>query len=170
MEVPLILTLAIEENAFQFFNALRKIYFPAERFYIDAHLTLFHLLPNDPLIVDTIASVSKEREILLLHVKEPAFIDNKVVFKIESEGLTQLHYRLQQQWQPFLIPEDRELLWPHITIQNKITPEAAEELLQFLIENFSSFHTIGTGLQLWEYDGGPWKLFSEFNFVKNEAK
>ena len=52
MSNPLILTLKPDEQAQQFFNALRKAHFPAHANYLDAHLTLFHLLPdaNDTVI------------------------------------------------------------------------------------------------------------------------
>ena len=167
MEVPLILTLAIEENAFQFFNALRNIYFPAERNYIDAHLTLFHLLPNEPSIIDTVELVAKGHGDILLHVKEPSLTGNGVVYTIESDELVRLHKCLQEQWNTFLIPQDQQQLWPHITVQNKVEPGEATELLQFLNENFCAFYAKGTGLQVWEYNSGPWKLFKQFNFIKN---
>jgi 2'-5' RNA ligase len=79
----------------------------------------------------------------------------------------QLHSKFQRGWEPFLIPQDREELWPHITIQSQASQEAATELLQFLKDNFSAFEAISTGLQLWENNGGNWKLFREFPFVKD---
>jgi hypothetical protein len=167
MDVPLILTLALEENAFEFFNALRKIYFPADKNQLEAHLTLFHLLPNEPLVVEVVERTCTENNILLLQVIGPSLTGNGVAYKIESDELMRLHGTLQQQWKDFLIPQDLQKLWPHITIQNKVSPEEAKELLDFLTQNFSSFTTQGTGLQLWEYHGGPWKLFREFDFTRN---
>lgn len=167
MDEPFVLTVAVEENAFLFFNSLRKIYFP-ERNSVDAHLTLFHLLPNEPSVVDTIESTSKQYTPLLLQVNKPSLIGNGVAYEIECPQLVQLHENLQQQWNSFLIPQDKEKLWPHITIQDKVSTEEAQELLAFLQENFSAFAMQGTGLQLWEYNNtGPWKLFRQFDFIKN---
>lgn len=164
MDVPFVLTVAVEENAFDFFNALRKIYFP-QGSSMDTHLKLFHLLPNDPSIIETIENITRQHQPLLLRVYQPLLLDHKVVYTIESAELIQLHENLQQQWKTFLIPQDREKLWPHITIQEKATEEEAKELLHFLNENFSTFHVKATGLQLWEYSGGQAKLFRPFQFT-----
>lgn len=167
MEVPFILTLAVEENAFQFFNALRKIYFPADKNLIEAHLTLFHLLPNEPSIIKEVEEICQQYKPLSLQVKEPTLIGNGVAYKIDCEPLQELHKSLQQRWQSFLIPQDQQKLWPHITVQNKVSPEEAKDLLKFLNGNFCAFETKGVGLQLWEYHSGPWKLFKQFSFTKN---
>ena len=167
MEVPLILTLALEDYAFQFFNALRKIYYPAHLNKTDAHLTLFRLLPNEESIIEKVALIAAQQSVITLQVKEPLRTSTGVAYTIESESLMQLHSKFQHDWEPFLIPQDREELWPHITIQSQASQEAAIELLQFLKDNFSAFEAISTGLQLWENNGGNWKLFREFPFVKD---
>jgi len=166
MEVPFILTVAVDENAFQFFNALRKIYFPAEQNHVEAHLTLFHLLPNETSIIDAVNTVSRQYKTLSLQIKEPLLTDDGVVYTIECDALQQLHKNLQQQWNSFLIPQDQQKLQPHITLQKNVSPEEAKELLQFLNENFCAFEAKGTGLKLWEYYGGSWKLFKQFHFTE----
>lgn len=164
MEVPFSLTVAVEENAFLFFNALRKIYFPAEQNHVEAHLTLFHLLPNEASIIAAIDTISRQYKTLALQIKKPVLTDDGVVYTIECDDLQQLHENLQQQWNSFLIPQDRQKLQPHITLQKNVSAEAAKELLQFLNENFCAFEAKGTGLKLWEYNGSSWKLFKQFPF------
>src|SRR5690349_13522610 len=44
---PLILTLQFDERSFAFFDDQRRRYFPPERNFIPAHLTLFHALPGE---------------------------------------------------------------------------------------------------------------------------
>ena len=166
MDVPFVLTVAIEENAFEFFNALRKIYFP-QGSTIDACLTLFHLLPNDPSIIDTVEAVSKQYPTLLLQVSNPLLTGHGVAYEVKCDELVQLHQNLQGQWKAFLIPQDQEKLRPHITIQDKATPAEAKELLQFLEANFGAFAVQGTGLQLWESRNGHSRLFRQFDFVRN---
>jgi 2'-5' RNA ligase len=165
MEVPLILTLALEDYAFQFFNALRKIYYPAHLNKADAHLTLFHLLPNHDSVIEKVAAMAAHQNTITLQVKDPILTSTGVAYTIESDGLMQLHRDFQRSWESFLIPQDREALWPHITIQSQASKEEAEELHQFLKSNFSGFDAIGTGLQLWENQGGNRKLLREFRFV-----
>jgi 2'-5' RNA ligase len=167
MEVPLILTLALEQNAFQFFNALRKIYYPADHNKANAHLTLFRLLPNEPSIIEEVAKKANEQSIITLQVKEPVLTTNGVAYTIESSQLKQLHKDFQRLWQAFLIPQDKEDLWAHVTIQSNVPIEQANELLEFLVGNFCAFDIIATGLQLWENKGGTWKLFREFPFIKD---
>jgi 2'-5' RNA ligase len=167
MEVPLILTLTLEEYAFQFFNALRKIYYPTSHNKAEAHLTLFRLLPNEESIIEKVAAIAAQQSTITLQVKEPILISTGVAYTIESDCLMQLHHAFQQSWENFLIPQDREVLRPHITIQSQASKEEATELLQFLKDNFSAFDIISTGLQLWENQGGTWKLFREFPFVKD---
>lgn len=162
MDYPLIVTLALEEKAFQFFNALRTIYFPKDRNFIDAHLTLFHHLPHTDELLQQMQTISAQQSPFTLQVQAPRSIGNGVAFPIECAALAQLHKSLQQQWAPFLIPQDRQKLWPHVTVQNKVPPEDAKQLLQFLTENFSPFVTTGTALQVWEYHGGPWQLLQSF--------
>lgn len=162
MEVPLILTLALEEKAFAFFNALRKIYFPPERNFIDAHLTLFHHLPNETMVTDAVENLAAGQKQFTLEVTEPRLIGNGVAYRIECPALVQLHKKLQEQWDHFLIPQDKQKLWPHVTVQNKVPSEDAKQLLLFLQQNFSGFTTTGVALQLWEYHRGPWKLFRQY--------
>jgi hypothetical protein len=44
---PLILTLALDGEAFAFFDGLRRAHFPPERNVVPAHVTLFHALPGE---------------------------------------------------------------------------------------------------------------------------
>jgi 2'-5' RNA ligase len=166
---PLILTLAIEQEAFSFFNLLRQKHFPASRNFIDAHLTLFHALPNNVTIINAVRDICKQQKPFMLLIEEPVSIGKGVAYKIESPELRHLHKSLQQKWQQDLSPQDRQKLWPHITIQNKVRATDAKDLLDTLKTSFYPFSTTATGLQLWEYLGGPWKLIEEFVFEKEEA-
>jgi hypothetical protein len=60
-------------------------------------------------------------------------------------------------------------LWPHITIQNKVPATDAKDLLETLKTSSHPLSATATGLQLWEYLDGPWRLLEEFAFVKEEA-
>ena len=71
---------------------------------------------------------------------------------------------MQQQWQPWLTPQDKQTLWPHVTVQNKVAPEAARALLQTLQQSFMPFTVQGLGLRLWRYLGGPWELLQAHAF------
>jgi hypothetical protein len=144
-----ILTLKIEETAQRYFDALRKQYFPPERNFLSAHITLFHQLP--------LVELPQIKSLNLLAASVVS-IGNGVAIKIECDELIDLHKQMQQRWAAHLIPQDRQKLWPHITIQNKVSPETAKQTLAELELSFTPFYFEASGLQLWEYLGGPWRL------------
>ncbi|RYE24474.1 MAG: VWA domain-containing protein [Sphingobacteriaceae bacterium] len=90
----------------------------------------------------------------------------KLAYKVASENLSALHKQLQHRWQQWLIPQDKQRLWPHITIQNKVSLEESKALATTLSETFEPFEIYGTGLALWEYQGGPWRFIKNFPFAK----
>lgn len=160
----LILTLAIGDQAFDFFNALRKKHFPPERNFINAHLTLFHALPNEEAIDRAVKGITDTQTSFYVTVKEPVSIGKGVAFKMESPELMQLHKTLQNKWLDFLSLQDRQKLWPHITVQNKVPAHQAQQLLAELKNGFNPFTVPVTGLQLWEYLNGPWGFVEEYVF------
>ncbi len=163
---PLILTLALDEQSQSFFDEQRQRYFPPDRNHLKAHLSLFHQLPPDEEdIVSVIKDVCARQQVLTLNINEVRNIGSGVAFKIDSPELVQLHQYLQRQWQQWLIPQDQHRLWPHITIQNKAEPAAAAALRTRLATDFQPLTAYGTGLLLWEYLGGPWRLVETYPFA-----
>lgn len=162
---PLILTLTLEAHAHAYFNALRQQHFPPERNFLEAHLTLFHHLPaGHPDILPTIQLICSGQPEMQLFASKVVSIGKGVAIKIECPPLLQMHAYLRKQWLALLTPQDRQGIWPHITIQNKVAPPQAAALLQQLAPAFAPFHFGATGLTLWEYRGGPWHLLQQFAF------
>ncbi|OOQ62036.1 2'-5' RNA ligase family protein [Mucilaginibacter pedocola] len=166
IENPLLLTLSLDAEAKLYFNKLRKKYFPAERNFLDAHLMLFHQIPaGEETIIENIASAASKFGPMDLQITQVVCIGRGVAYKVECAALMQLHKHLQQQWQHWLIPQDKQKLWPHITVQNKVEPAVAKQLSAELSASFSPFTACGTGLTLWEYLGGPWQFVQQFDFT-----
>lgn len=167
MQEPLILTLQLDPASQARFDALRKAHFPPERNYLDAHLTLFHALPGDrrPAVEDVLVEMARDTPVLSLPVTGVQSLGRGVAYGLESTALKALHRQLQQRWEPFLTPQDRQGLRPHITVQNKVTPEAAKVLKAHLEADYEPFTAQGTGLVLWAYMGGPWQRLREFPFM-----
>ncbi len=165
-ENPVILTLKINEETASYFTGLRKAHFPAERNYLDAHLTLFHHLPgNEPAVLQEIKAVCQQQNKLILQVTQVVSIGAGVAFKLECDALKQLHKSLQEKWQTWLTPQDKQALWPHITIQNKVDRATAVQLQQELSTGFKPFEILGLGLSVWEYLNGPWNLLETIDFM-----
>lgn len=167
LENPIILTLQLDQNSQSFFDAQRQAYFPAERNFLRAHLTLFHHLPPQHYqqLLAGVEAICQEEEVLPLQVSEVKMIGRGVAYKLESERLLHLHHKLQQSWKQWLIPQDKQRLWPHVTVQNKVQAAQAKALHQQLLSGFRPFTASGIGLQLWEYKGGPWEQLQQVNFV-----
>ncbi|GAA4909639.1 2'-5' RNA ligase family protein [Mucilaginibacter defluvii] len=164
-ENPLILTLKLDDKVQTYFNQLRARYFPSERNFLDAHLTLFHHLPaEEPGVYSMIEELAARQQSLLIDVIKIVSTGNGVAFKCESAELQKVHNHLQQQWRQWLIPQDRQKLWPHITIQNKVSADTAANTLQELSSGFTPFVMPGSGLSLWRYLGGPWEHVDDYSF------
>ena len=149
MEVPLAVTLALEENAAAFFTALRKIYNKSASDSA-AYIPLFQLLPNEASITEPIANICQQVSPFQMQVLPPEITEEGVVYLLKSEKLYDLHQLLQAQWSSVLLPEDAGNWKAQIIIQEKTTTTAATELLEFL-QNFSMSEVQATGLQLWTY-------------------
>ena len=163
---PLILTLVLDATSQAYFNALRQRHFPPAINYLAAHLTLFHHLPGTELaaVQAHLQAVAQARPSLVLPVTGLRSLGRGVAFTLANDELRSLHRQLQIDFTPYLTPQDRQPLQPHITIQNKVDPAAARQLLAELQPGFVPFEARGTGLHLWAYRGGPWESLAELPF------
>jgi 2'-5' RNA ligase len=162
---PLVLTALLDEKAAGFFTAQRQRYFPPERNFLDAHLTLFHQLPpDDAVVTGLIEATCFQNRPFTMQVTDVVHTGRGVAYKIESPALVQLHATFRRQWLPLLTPQDRQGLWPHVTVQNKVDPAAAKALQQQLQLSFLPFEAKAEGLVLWEYLNGPWRHYKTFPF------
>ena len=165
---PLILTLKLDKPAFTYFNALRQEYFPPAINYLDAHLTLFHHLTNLPAVADWLNTVAKNQAEINIEVTNLMKLGRGVAFAVQSDELLRLHQQFQKRWQAWLTAQDQQRLRPHITVQNKVTPEKANTLFTQLSANFKPFTAVGLGLSLWEYQGGPWQKVQDYFFKASD--
>ncbi|GAA3929213.1 hypothetical protein GCM10022406_13380 [Hymenobacter algoricola] len=96
---PLILTLALDDAAAAFFNERRQLYFPKERNYLAAHLTLFHHLPGTEQagITAQLRQYCQACKPLPLQVSGLQFLGQGVAYRLESAALEALHRELQAQ-------------------------------------------------------------------------
>jgi len=163
MNEPLILTLALDQVSSAFFNARRQQFFPPSINYLNAHLTLFHHLPQGQPEI-TMLLDSMQHPIIKLEVTEVVSIGKGVVYKLESSELRALHNLLGNKWQQWLTPQDKHSLWPHVTVQNKVTAQVAKQTLEELKNSFTPFVAYGLGLNLYVYKGGPWQFQKFYSF------
>lgn len=155
---PLIVTLALDPDAQERFDALRRQHFPAERNHLAAHVTLFHALPGERQ-AQVAADLSElaERPVFPVRVTRVRSLGRGVAYDLAAPELTGLRAELARRWAEDLTPQDRSWRAAHVTVQNKVAPEAARALLADLAQDFAPYDVQAHALALWRYLGGPWE-------------
>ncbi len=164
---PLIVTLLLDPESQARFDRLRSLHFPPERNFLAAHVTLFHHLPPEraDVIAADLAAVSSPTERFTVSATGLHSLGRGTAFRLDSEHLIRLRGTLARRWEDQLTAQDRQGFRPHVTIQNKVTAEAAKRLLGLLSAEFSPFQVTAVGLGLWRYRGGPWDAAGSFAFI-----
>lgn len=165
---PLIVTVKMNSETSDFFNELRRKHFPPERNHLSAHITLFHHLPGERLdeIENQLKTTASRQYEFDLRFESVEFIGRGSVARIESPALVSLRNKLANYWSDYLTPQDRQKFMPHVTIQNKVSPDEAKLVFEQLKTLWQPRTGAATALQLWHYRNGPWQLANEFNFYK----
>ena len=155
---PLILTLALHPDDRERLDTLRRRHFPPERNYLAAHVTLFHKLPGheQAAVLADLDDVSA-RAPFDVDVTGVRSLGRGVALTLASPQLLAVRAELAGRWQRWLGPQDSQPFKPHVTVQNKVTPERARALHEQLAASFMPHQIRATGLALWTYLGGPWR-------------
>ncbi|MFD1959183.1 2'-5' RNA ligase family protein [Novosphingobium panipatense] len=137
-----------------------------ERNRLRAHVTLFHALPHS--VEDELAAVLGD---LARSAPPPARIEGLMklgagtALAVESPEMVALHAVVADRMHGLLTQQDAQPLRLHVTIQNKVTTQAARALQAELGPQLQplSFRFRGFGLYAWE--DGLWRLIHLFPFV-----
>ncbi len=164
---PLILSLKFDEASFNRLDDLRCAHFPVNRNVLKAHLTLFHALPGEQemFVRHALTEIWQFRPPMKLRFPGVFSLGKGVAVRVECDELEEWHRSLQGVFSGFLTPQDAQRMRPHVTIQNKVTPREARELLDSLSRSWDEFAGRGVGVSLWRYRGGPWEALGEWPFV-----
>lgn len=170
MSSPLILTAAFDPRSALAFQSLRDRHFPPALNIVPAHLTLFHHLPGEHL-----RQVGTDLSGTMAHVKTLPFATTGVRFlgrgcalEVACDGLSALHRTLAAGWSTWLTNQDRQGFRPHVTVQNKVSPEQARQVCESLAGLPPITGRI-VGLDLWFYRGGPWERALHVPFAAEPA-
>ncbi|WP_336033855.1 2'-5' RNA ligase family protein [Geodermatophilus sp. FMUSA9-8] len=162
----LIVTLLLEEQAQARFDRLRAEHFPRERNHLAAHVTLFHALPGEERpAVEAALDRAADRPPFDVAVTGLQLLGRGVAYRLASAELAALHAGLAAEFDPWLTPQDRQRLSPHVTVQNKVEPAVARGLRDRLAASFVPYDVPARGLGLWRYLGGPWEPLGEHPFA-----
>jgi 2'-5' RNA ligase len=163
---PLILTAHVDEADLEPFDCLRRQHFPPERNVLKAHVTMFHRLPGEyrERIVEALTHVACEAAHVTAAVSGLRHLGAGVAFTIASPELEAIRAELKARFLRWLGPQDMQVWKPHITIQNKVSRAAASSLYAELAQAFHPQPIRITGLDLWQYLGGPWQADATIPF------
>lgn len=167
---PLIVTLRMDPDAAARFTALRRAHFPAHRNWLDAHITLFHALPGEQVdaVLGDVAEVAARTAPFTMPVERVVFLGAGVAYALGSPEAQRLRRALAQRWDALLGRQDRAKTGPlHITVQNKVAPAVARALHDRLAGEIAPVEVRATGLEVWHYEGGPWRLATSLPFVSS---
>ena len=167
MSGALIVTAELGGEDFAWLDGLRRRHYPPERNQVPAHLTLFRAL-----------APSAEREVRdrlaeFAAGSAPAAgiagvmdLGGGVAFRVVSDGLDGLRAGLADDLHGLLGAQDAGGWRPHVTIQNKVAPKVARDLVRSLEQEFEPRRLRIAGLGLHRYLGGPWETIGVYKFRK----
>lgn len=166
MAQPFIVTATLPDDIFAWANALRTAHFPPERNHLHAHVTLFHsfaptLFAELQTLLPRIAREHAPPDAELTGLMN---LGKGTALAIRSPGMLAIRERIADHFHGALTAQDLHEPRLHITIQNKVTPEAAKALQRELDGTFALKTFTFRGLELHRYLGGPWKAVGQWRF------
>ncbi len=161
---PLLITLGLDTKSFDRLDDLRNRYFPPERNFIPAHISLFHHLPPEEsaTIDETLAGLVASSASFPVRFTDLFRLGGGFAVRVKSEGLASLHKGLATSFRPWLTPQDRQPFKPHITIMNKADRDTAVRAFAEMQATWSPWEGLGESVRLWRYLGGPWEAVARY--------
>ena len=166
MDAPLILTAELPRDLQGWATGLRTAHFPRERNQLDAHVTLFHALP--PSVEGELrrccAALAAERAPVPARLVGLMKLGKGTALELASPAMLAVRDELADRFHGLLTPQDEHCPRLHVTIQNKVTLEAARALQAELAPQVSARDFTFAGLALHAYRGGPWEFLKRWSF------
>lgn len=128
-------------------------------------MTLFHALAGEwREAVDADLAEIAVRPAFDVLVSEVMPLGRGAAYRLESGELAAVQVALRARWEAGLSPRDRQPYRPHVTVQDKVTPEEARRTVTALRAGFVPYPVRAVGLGLWSCEGGPWAPLSRHAF------
>lgn len=170
MAGPLIVTADFSATDFAWLEGLRRAHYPAELNRVPVHLTMFQGLP--PSVVDEV-----QHQLAVYAAGRPPRatiaglmnLSGGVAFRIVSDELEAIREAIADHFHGLLCAPDAAGWRPHVTIQNKVPPRQAKQLLDQLGKEFRPLPLGIAGLSVHRYRGGPWETVGTYSFRGNPS-
>lgn len=166
LPAALIITAELPEDLQSRANQLRREHFPPERNFLDAHVTLFHALPPsaEGEVKDCLAALARANPPVPARLAGVMKLGKGTALKLESPAMLALRDDLAERFHGLLTPQDEHRPQLHVTIQNKVSIEAAKALQAQLAVQVIPRDFAFRGLELHAYKGGPWDCIQRWRF------
>lgn len=163
---PLIVTAELPQDLYSWATQLRTEHFPPERNHLKAHVTLFHALPPscEGEVRDALKAMARENAPVPARLEGIMKLGKGTALKLESPAMLELWEDLAGRFHGLLTPQDEHRPRLHVTIQNKVSIEAAKALQAELAPRIISRDFTFRGLELHAYRGGPWEFLARHRF------
>lgn len=147
-----VVTARLDPASFASLDEFRKKYFPPERNFLSAHVTLFHQAPPE------ILSAVPPSFPLMIEFQESFFMGHGFGIRTKCDELSRWKKNcLNHPWE--FTSQDRNNSRLHVTIQNKVSPEQAREDFRNFSGTWKPFAGSISGIDVWIYRNGPWEFF-----------
>ena len=168
-DAPLILTAELPADLHRRYTDLRTQYFPPERNYLEAHVTLFHAIPAqcEDELRRYLARLAGELLPMEGQVEGLMSLGGGTAIKLSSPDLLFLRDEIAEHFRGMLTKQDQHRPRLHVTIQNKVTSKEAKDVQAQLAGVIEPREFSFPGLALHAYRGGPWEFLRRFAFRRN---
>lgn len=162
---PLLVTGELPPDVLAWADGLRRAHFPPERNRLRAHVTLFHALP--PFVEDELRQVLGELSAASppqARISGLMKLGGGTALAVDCPELVELHGMIAERMHGLMTRQDQQPLKLHITIQNKVTAEAARALQAELGPTLEPRAFRFDGFGLYAYEEGLWRPIRTFRF------
>ena len=163
---PFIVTAERPGEVFAWADGLRRAHFPPERNHLAAHVTLFHAFAPSlrAELRAVLTRIAGEHGPVAAEADGLMNLGRGTALALRSEGMLAIRQEIAEHFHGALTAQDRHPPRLHITIQNKVTPEAARALQQALAPMLKPRRFAFTGLGLHIYRGPCWEAEGRWRF------
>jgi 2'-5' RNA ligase len=163
---PLIVTAEPPGDLQAWAERLRRAHYPAERNQVAAHVTLFRALPPscEDELREALAAVARARPPVPARLDGILSLGRGTAIGIVSREMEALRAGLAARFAGLLMPHDIAAPSLHVTVQNKVSEQAARALQAELACIFQPRDFRFVRLALHRYRDGPWDFVKRWSF------
>ena len=166
MSKPFIVTAKLPPDIQGWAEGLRRAHYPAERNHLHAHVTMFHSFAPSLLdeLRDYLPRLCAEFAAPEAEITGLLDLGTGTAIALASPQLLTVRAMIAEHFHGSLTAQDHYEPRPHITIQNKVTKEAARELQAILGPQIDARAFAFPALEMHIYRGGPWEFVKRCAF------